>query len=136
MTGETRCFGCYSKTRCTSCACIKGERQCLNCQPSMEGHCQYPFNPFVAVRPSVYCSQDASSILTTDGNLCQLTLNDKRSLPTNHHLTLPPVLTLSSPLQIGDLDNLPNLALILPSSNTCVNTCSVSLPSFSPLLYA
>ena len=96
----------------------------------MEGHCKNPWT-------SVYRSLDASSLASTDGVLCQLTLNDEPSLPSSCHLTLPPAFPLSFPLsfplQSDDLEDLSNFALTSPSSKTCMNMCSVSLPSFSPI---
>ena len=110
----------------------KGERQCLNCRPSMEGQCEKPFNPPAAVGPSVCCSKGVPSMSNMDGAPSQLTLNDEPSLPSNSHLTLSSALSLSSPLQSGGLDDLPNLVLTSPS-NTGESTFSDSLPPFSPI---
>ena len=100
----------------------------------MEGHCENPFNPPAAVRPSVCCSLGAPSLSNMEGAPSQLniTLNDELSLPSNSHLTLSPALSLSSLLQSGGLDDLPKLVLTLPS-NTDENMCSDSLPPFSSI---
>ena len=127
--GGPHCCGCNKRGRCVSCSCVKAGKQCINCIPLKEDHCDnLPLSPSSTDAPAATCfslnSNLSSPVAITTTSIQPLSTSDTSYV---NNSVIDSQLTTDTCTSTSD--NPTTVSTTMSSSSSSYG----SLPNFSPM---